>query len=636
MYPYSGKATIEYTFTGVISTNAVAEIVLSADDMSATFVQSNIVAGVNSHVIDFASSFGGAFLLTNASFVVTISEGAAQSGGVQLWENGPCWATCNVGATTSSEYGYYFWWGDTVGYTNAASAWISVEDGSEIWIDDRGTPAQTYGKDDETLLSEGYIDTNGSLAAAHDAATAHLGAPWRMPTAAEFSALLVYCTTAWGTTASGVSGLLVTGKGDYSDRSIFLPAGGYGPNYRLSDVGTGYFWSSTPRANYAPTVAHYLTVSSSGAEVGAYQRYHLRSVRPVRSVLYGRASGSVTYSPSESQTTPVMVPYEWIGGYPALLAGQSGDYEAAANAVAANGRPVWACYVIGVNPTDPLDDFRITRFWMDGYMPMFEFSHATDGSGNSFLPYVNRLGKARLEDEWRRVPDGGDSAFRFFTVEVVPPGCASLVKKELGGVQLWENGPYWAECNVGATTSEEYGYYFWWGDTVGYTNTGSAWVAVDGSTSNFSFIADNTPTAGKNNATLLSEGYIDSTGNLTAAHDAATAHLGAPWRMPTNAELLALIENCTFEWITTNGVSGTLITGKGDYADRSILIPPSGWGYESDFSLPGQYYGYCWTATPTSDNSNNAYHLYAKSSSIIQKNTGRIIGYPVRPVRDAD
>ncbi len=39
---------------------------------------------------------------------------------------------------------------------------------------------------------------------------------------------------------------------------------------------------------------------------------------------------------------------------------------------------------------------------------------------------------------------------------------------DLGGVQLWVNGPYWAECNVGAITPEEYGYYFWWGDTVGY------------------------------------------------------------------------------------------------------------------------------------------------------------------------
>ena len=46
----------------------------------------------------------------------------------------------------------------------------------------------------------------------------------------------------------------------------------------------------------------------------------------------------------------------------------------------------------------------------------------------------------------------------------------------LGGVQLWDNGPYWAECNVGASKPEEYGYYFWWGDTVGYTRSGGTWM----------------------------------------------------------------------------------------------------------------------------------------------------------------
>ncbi|MBQ4439929.1 MAG: hypothetical protein II909_02170, partial [Kiritimatiellae bacterium] len=91
-------------------------------------------------------------------------------------------------------------------------------------------------------------------------------------------------------------------------------------------------------------------------------------------------------------------------------------------------------------------------------------------------------------------------------------------------VQLWEGGPYWATTNIGADEPWDYGYYFWWGDTVGYRRENNAWVASDDSTSNFSFLSGNVPTYGKNNATLLSEGYIDSTGNLVAAHDAAQAH----------------------------------------------------------------------------------------------------------------
>ena len=105
-YPYSGRATIEYTVGGTLPANAVAEIILNTDDARATVVQSNVVRGAYTHIVDFASSFGGALLLTNASFAVTIT--AEDLGGVQLWENGPYWAECDVGATVPEEYGYYF------------------------------------------------------------------------------------------------------------------------------------------------------------------------------------------------------------------------------------------------------------------------------------------------------------------------------------------------------------------------------------------------------------------------------------------------------------------------------------------------------------------------------------------------
>ena len=110
-YPYTGKATVEYTVGGTLPANAVAEITINTDDASATFTQSNIVTGANAFTVDFASSFGGALVLTNASFVLTIAEGAGGGGssgglgGVQLWAGGPYWAECNVGATKPEEYG---------------------------------------------------------------------------------------------------------------------------------------------------------------------------------------------------------------------------------------------------------------------------------------------------------------------------------------------------------------------------------------------------------------------------------------------------------------------------------------------------------------------------------------------------
>ena len=144
------------------------------------------------------------------------------------------------------------------------------------------------------------------------------------------------------------------------------------------------------------------------------------------------------------------------------------------------------------------------------------------------------------------------------------------------GVQLWEGGPYWAKNNLGATKPEGTGYYFWWSDTIGYKRVGSSWNAVDGSTNGFSFIRANCPIP--STSQLQSAGYVDSKLCLVPSHDAATKYLGAPWRIPTYGEIYALRSNTTCACTTRNGVSGVLITGKGDYASKSIFIPFAGNG----------------------------------------------------------
>ena len=144
---------------------------------------------------------------------------------------------------------------------------------------------------------------------------------------------------------------------------------------------------------------------------------------------------------------------------------------------------------------------------------------------------------------------------------------------------------------------------------------------------------DSCPTCNKDNAALLSAGYIDSTGNLVAAHDAATAHLGAPWRMPTDAEFSALLDNCTTEWIVTNGVFGRLVTGTGAYTSRSIFLPAAGSGDGSDLGDPGSE-GRYWSSTPMSDASGIACGLYFYSGIICRRGYGCNSGLSVRPVRD--
>ena len=170
-------------------------------------------------------------------------------------------------------------------------------------------------------------------------------------------------------------------------------------------------------------------------------------------------------------------------------------------------------------------------------------------------------------------------------------------------VQLWEDGPYWAICNVGAEKPEEYGYHYLWGSTKAYIydSTNSQWVSVDDGSA-FEFSWKNCATYNKNDETLLSEGFIDSTGNLVAQYDVATANLGESWRMPTGDEFSALIENCTTEPTTDyngTGVAGELITGKGEYASRSIFLPAAGWGDRGDrYYYPGER-GFYLSSTPS-------------------------------------
>lgn len=62
--------------------------------------------------------------------------------------------------------------------------------------------------------------------------------------------------------------------------------------------------------------------------------------------------------------TPVRVPFEWLERFGEALAAHGGDHEAFAADTAANGRPVWACYVADLDPTDAGAQLKMR--WEDG------------------------------------------------------------------------------------------------------------------------------------------------------------------------------------------------------------------------------------------------------------------------------
>ena len=173
------------------------------------------------------------------------------------------------------------------------------------------------------------------------------------------------------------------------------------------------------------------------------------------------------------------------------------------------------------------------------------------------------------------------------------------------------SGLLWATCNIGATSPEEYGDYFAWGAKETYDY-------------------DKGPTFGLSISQLQSQGYIDSEGNLTAQHDAATANWGGSWRMPTYDELNELRTKCTWTWTTQNGVNGYNVEGPNG---NSIFLPAAGCRRASSLHGAGSL-GIYWSSTPYESNSGRASGLYFDSDvhSHSMYINDRSYGSSVRPV----
>ena len=164
------------------------------------------------------------------------------------------------------------------------------------------------------------------------------------------------------------------------------------------------------------------------------------------------------------------------------------------------------------------------------------------------------------------------------------------------------SGLLWATCNVGANAPEEYGDYFAWGETSPKDE----------------YTEDNCSTYEKQ--------INDISGN--AQYDAATANWGGKWRLPTKSEMQELINECTWEWMTQNGVNGYKVTGP---SGASIFLPAAGCRYGSSLTYAGSR-GYYWGSTPHVSNSFSAYYLFFFSDIHGMCNYYRYYGRSVRPV----
>ena len=154
-----------------------------------------------------------------------------------------------------TEYGCYVSWGNTDVHAEGSGYDFSQE---------------VYDETDAAAIAT-------DLSLSQDAVRANLGAPWRMPTSAEFKALNDACTSVW-TTLNGVNGRLFISN--ENGNALFFPAAGYYNGTSLSTRGSyGFYWSSTYNS---ATGARDLVFSSSGVDPqGSYGRSYGFSVRAV-------------------------------------------------------------------------------------------------------------------------------------------------------------------------------------------------------------------------------------------------------------------------------------------------------------------------------------------------------------------
>ncbi len=263
---------IDYDFTSKFDIG-LDQITWTSSDESVAIVSSNgqiyALAEGKATITAIVYYLDGATAQATLEVVVKAPQ-PGEHGYVDLGlPSGLKWATCNVGANTPEEYGYYFAWGEVEPKTTYD--WSTYKYGTSYDQLTKYCNNSSYGKD-------GFTDNKTVLDPEDDAATVNWGGAWRMPTKAEQDELRNNCTWNW-TTQNGVNGYKVTGP---NGNSIFLPAAGYMYEGALSSAGSdGDYWSSSLYTDY-PYYAYVVYFNSDDVGWSHYgYRYYGLSVRPV-------------------------------------------------------------------------------------------------------------------------------------------------------------------------------------------------------------------------------------------------------------------------------------------------------------------------------------------------------------------
>ena len=190
------------------------------------------------------------------------------------------------------------------------------------------------------------------------------------------------------------------------------------------------------------------------------------------------------------------------------------------------------------------------------------------------------------------------------------------------------SGRLWADRNVGAESETDYGLYFQWGDTVGYTDTShSTWETCPGNDGKSTYNKKSIKAWDTENLHKVT-GMKHSTKILNPEVDAATVNMGDKWRTPTIEDCTELMTNTRYEYAVINGVKGGKFINKSD-ASKYIFLPFTGVAVEGYFEH--QESGcYLWSCSVCSGSPAGACYMFAGEFGYVEA-AGYI--YSALPVR---
>ena len=170
------------------------------------------------------------------------------------------------------------------------------------------------------------------------------------------------------------------------------------------------------------------------------------------------------------------------------------------------------------------------------------------------------------------------------------------------------SGTKWACCNIGASSPEGYGGYYAWGET-------SEKSYYDWDT--YAYLNSNT------------DEWVNLGSDIAGtSYDVAHVRWGGSWVMPSHDRQMELMNKCTREWTTVNGVNGILVTGP---SGGQIFLPAAGYRWDGGLSYAGSG-GLYWSSSQSPDYCSIAYNLSFGSGFWLWGIYGRDDGQSVRAV----